>query len=100
MRLISLGLGVDLGFQFRMSSSSQHSSRTWPRFEAVVCDHGLEADVGCLKLDRDNMQRALRDRVAKQDALDESVRSKTIEVEALQGVVAHLANITSDLVVA
>ncbi|KAG6383127.1 hypothetical protein SASPL_157135 [Salvia splendens] len=91
MRLISLGLGVDLGFQFRMSSSSQHSSRTWPR-------------------------------VAK--TLDESVRSKTVEVEALQGVVAQLqrqnrnlkvsfacyvsscgsccslANITSDLVVA
>ncbi|XP_042047223.1 uncharacterized protein At4g04775-like [Salvia splendens] len=116
----------------RMSSSSQHSSRTWPRFEAVVCDHGLEADVvtsntdanpgrrfyrcqvwkedDCkffrwidpslspnqeyffkkLKLDRDNVQRALRDRVAKQDALDESVRSKTVEVEALQGVVAQL----------
>ncbi|KAG6423743.1 hypothetical protein SASPL_114146 [Salvia splendens] len=54
---------------FVMSSSSQHSSRTWPR-------------------------------VAKQDALDESVRSKTVEVEALQGVFAHLANITSDLVVA
>ncbi|KAG6430676.1 hypothetical protein SASPL_108748 [Salvia splendens] len=48
----------------RMSTSSQNSSRTWPRFEAVVCDHGLEADV---------------------DALDESVRSKTTEVEALQG---------------
>lgn len=41
-------------------------------------------------MDRDNVQRALRDRVAVQDALDESVRSKTIEVEALQGVVANL----------
>ncbi|KAG6387725.1 hypothetical protein SASPL_152917 [Salvia splendens] len=29
-----------------MSTSSRSSSRmTWPRFEAVVCDHGLEADV-------------------------------------------------------
>ncbi|XP_041995619.1 uncharacterized protein At4g04775-like [Salvia splendens] len=115
-----------------MSTSSQHSSRTWPRFEAVVCDHGLEADVvtsntdanpgrrfyrcqvwkedDCkffrwidpslspnleyffkkLKIDRDNVQKALRDRVAKQDALDESLRSKTAEVEALQGVVADL----------
>ncbi|KAG6394762.1 hypothetical protein SASPL_145352 [Salvia splendens] len=41
-------------------------------------------------MDRDNVQRALRDRVAQQDALDESVRSKTAEVEALQGVVADL----------
>ncbi|XP_042051540.1 uncharacterized protein At4g04775-like [Salvia splendens] len=123
---------VQMRFCCRMSTSSQNSSRTWPRFEAVVCDHGLEADVvtsntdanpgrrfyrcqvwkedDCkffrwidpslspnqdyffkrLKLDRDNVQRALRDRVAMQDALDESVRSKTTEVEALQGVVADL----------
>ena len=43
-----------------------------------------------LKMDRDNVQRALRDKVAMQDALDESVRPKTAEVEALQGVVADL----------
>ncbi|KAG6391730.1 hypothetical protein SASPL_149488 [Salvia splendens] len=123
-----------------MSMSSRSSSRiTWLRFEAVVCDHGLEADVvtsntdaiprrhfyicqvrkedDCkffrwidpslspnqeyfLKKLKMDVQRALRDRVAMQDALDESVRSKTAEVEALQGVVADLHRQNRNLKVA
>ncbi|KAG6407899.1 hypothetical protein SASPL_130899 [Salvia splendens] len=73
-----------------MSTTSQNSSRmTWPRFEAVVCEHGLEADVVTSNTDA-NPGRRFYHRVAKHDALDESVRSKTAEVEALQGYLIEL----------
>ncbi|KAG6430417.1 hypothetical protein SASPL_108483 [Salvia splendens] len=99
MRLISLGLGVDCAVgNLQFSDFPCAIGNGYLGFMTVNMSFDC-SNAGCRVLPSIRAERG-RDRVAKQDALDESVRSKTVEVEALQGVVAHLANITSDLVVA